>query len=237
MPAMPPTVSPEHEQARRAQILDAAERCFVRHGYAATRIADIATEAGIGKGTVYEYWRSKEALLADTCLHTCARSEGRMAELMGGGAADASLGTVDLTRIAAAADLHPVAAAHHVLRAVLEVLLSKSHEEPQLFSELATVAIGHPELLSAVREQLQAKYASWIGQAHALYLAGNRAGYFRDLAAAEDCSRLIVAAVDGLVWQRLWLAEESADDAARRMADAWLRLLLVEPQRLEEYLR
>ncbi len=31
-------------------------------GYSATKMADIASEAGIGKGTVYEYFRSKEEI-------------------------------------------------------------------------------------------------------------------------------------------------------------------------------
>lgn len=35
---------------------------FIRKGFARTRVADIAEEADVGKGTVYEYFSSKEAL-------------------------------------------------------------------------------------------------------------------------------------------------------------------------------
>lgn len=44
------------------QIVDAAARVFAEKGFFKTVMADIATEAGIGKGTVYEYFRSKDDL-------------------------------------------------------------------------------------------------------------------------------------------------------------------------------
>jgi AcrR family transcriptional regulator len=43
-------------------ILDAARAIFSREGYAASSVDDVAAEAGIGKGTVYLYFKSKEEL-------------------------------------------------------------------------------------------------------------------------------------------------------------------------------
>ncbi|MEO3885343.1 TetR/AcrR family transcriptional regulator [Nonomuraea sp. B5E05] len=48
---------------RRQQILAAAVRMFARKGFAATRIDDVAAEAGIAKGSVYLYFDSRDALL------------------------------------------------------------------------------------------------------------------------------------------------------------------------------
>jgi AcrR family transcriptional regulator len=48
--------------AKRNQIVEAAARVFARKGYAGAVVADIAVEACIGKGTVYEYFSSKEDL-------------------------------------------------------------------------------------------------------------------------------------------------------------------------------
>ena len=48
---------------RRRQILDAAVRAFARRGYEATRVGDVAAEAGVAYGLVYHYFRSKEELL------------------------------------------------------------------------------------------------------------------------------------------------------------------------------
>lgn len=48
--------------ARPGEIVDAALRLFVEHGFAATRLEDVARKAGVSKGTVYLYFDSKEAL-------------------------------------------------------------------------------------------------------------------------------------------------------------------------------
>jgi len=50
-------------EEKRKAILDAAIQAFASKGFHATRISDVATLAGIGKGTVYLYFSSKEDLL------------------------------------------------------------------------------------------------------------------------------------------------------------------------------
>ena len=45
---------------KRELIIEAAIKVFARDGLEKGKIADIAKEAGIGKGTVYEYFSSKE---------------------------------------------------------------------------------------------------------------------------------------------------------------------------------
>jgi AcrR family transcriptional regulator len=49
-------------EAKKMRIIEAAARVFARRGYSGTVMADIAEESGIGKGTLYEYFKSKEAL-------------------------------------------------------------------------------------------------------------------------------------------------------------------------------
>jgi TetR/AcrR family fatty acid metabolism transcriptional regulator len=49
--------------ARRDQILDAATTVFARKGFHPTTIKDIAREAGIADGTIYNYFANKSALL------------------------------------------------------------------------------------------------------------------------------------------------------------------------------
>ena len=55
---MPRTRSPD----RVLQIVEAATRIFIRQGYRATSIDEIAAAAGVAPGTVYLYARNKEAL-------------------------------------------------------------------------------------------------------------------------------------------------------------------------------
>ena len=51
------------QEEKRRQILDAAVRTFARKGYHATRVGDIAEEAGVAYGLVYHYFDSKEDVL------------------------------------------------------------------------------------------------------------------------------------------------------------------------------
>jgi AcrR family transcriptional regulator len=54
-------LSATEDKPRR--ILDAAVRVFAARGYEATRVGDIAKEAGVAYGLVYHYYGSKEAVL------------------------------------------------------------------------------------------------------------------------------------------------------------------------------
>ncbi len=53
------------KEARPAEILAAALEMFVEHGYAATKLEDVARRAGVTKGTMYLYFDSKEALFKE----------------------------------------------------------------------------------------------------------------------------------------------------------------------------
>ncbi len=49
---------------RRAQLLGAAERAFLRGGYHGTHVEDVLREAGVARGTFYLYFESKHAVFA-----------------------------------------------------------------------------------------------------------------------------------------------------------------------------
>ncbi|HEY8208380.1 MAG TPA: helix-turn-helix domain-containing protein, partial [Myxococcaceae bacterium] len=56
----------ERERGQKKELLmEAAKRCFLLHGYRRTSIDDVAQEAGVAKGTVYLYFRSKEEIFRE----------------------------------------------------------------------------------------------------------------------------------------------------------------------------
>jgi len=63
MPRVAPEVRARREVERRTQILEAAARVFSRKGFAGATVREIAQEAGLAEGSIYNYFRSKEALL------------------------------------------------------------------------------------------------------------------------------------------------------------------------------
>ena len=50
------------KEARPGELLDAALDLFVEKGFAATRAEEVATRAGVSKGTLFLYFPSKEEL-------------------------------------------------------------------------------------------------------------------------------------------------------------------------------
>ncbi|MDT8397703.1 MAG: TetR/AcrR family transcriptional regulator [Pseudomonadales bacterium] len=80
-------------EARRLDILDAGFAEFTREGFTATRLEDVAARAGIGKGTIYLYFDSKESLFeevvrmnllppVDAILDMISKFEGSTSELL-----------------------------------------------------------------------------------------------------------------------------------------------------------
>ncbi len=57
----------QHKRKTRMAILEAAVRLFTAKGYERTSIADLARAAGIGKGTVYSYFRKKSEIFLAFC--------------------------------------------------------------------------------------------------------------------------------------------------------------------------
>ena len=66
-------------------ILAAACRAIARQGAEATRIADIAAEAGTSTGTVHYYFETKDDVLLAALKWANEQPYGRMDELLGGG--------------------------------------------------------------------------------------------------------------------------------------------------------
>src|SRR5687767_15759101 len=62
MPSRKRLTREESKARTRADLLRAASRLFVRNGFVATSLADIAEEAGLTKGAVYSNFESKEDL-------------------------------------------------------------------------------------------------------------------------------------------------------------------------------
>lgn len=70
--------APEHNEATRERILDAASRLFREHGVAAVGLAKVMAEVDLTVGTFYTHFDSKEALLSEAL---CLSLQARRAEL------------------------------------------------------------------------------------------------------------------------------------------------------------
>ncbi len=60
---------PDVSEERKAQIVNAATTVFARQGFSDARMEDIAREAGLSKGTLYLYFKSKDDIIAAILDH------------------------------------------------------------------------------------------------------------------------------------------------------------------------
>ncbi|MBB4934469.1 AcrR family transcriptional regulator [Lipingzhangella halophila] len=152
--------------ARREEILAAAVRVFARKGFAATRIDDVAREADIGKGSVYLYFDSRDALLSAAFEAFAARSRTVLQQTREGTAPPLErLGSLVRSVLSALAD-------DPELARILLDLWSSGREESQLsldmpsvYSEYRTAIaelLGEAEAEGTVREGPREHYATVI---------------------------------------------------------------------------
>ena len=73
---------------RRAQILEAASRCFADNGYYETSIDDIGAIAGLSKGAIYHHFPSKREIFVDLLASWSADLQSRWQAI------DASAGAI-----------------------------------------------------------------------------------------------------------------------------------------------
>jgi len=78
-------------EARRADLLDAAERCFAERGYHATTVDAIAERAGVSKGAVYWHFESKREVFTALIDRLVGDVQPRWRELAAGASARTAL--------------------------------------------------------------------------------------------------------------------------------------------------
>lgn len=64
-------VTEQTKQTTRSRLLDAAAEEFARHGVGGANVNTISVSAGLAKGTVYNYFDSKETLFLAVIEHAC----------------------------------------------------------------------------------------------------------------------------------------------------------------------
>src|SRR5215207_7837924 len=189
----------------RAAILDAADRLLARHGYKKMTVDELAREAGIGKGTVYLHFASKEEVALS---HVDAIVE-RLKERLRGTA-------------------RSEAAPAEKLRRMLVERVTYRFDSVQHYTE------SLDELLAALRPDLLARRQRYFEEEAEIFAAVLGDGQRRKVFAIGDplkAAGLLVAATNSLLPYSLSVRElgmrDEIEDRASRMATLLLKGLLV----------
>lgn len=141
-----PKVTTQYRAERRAHIMAAARRCFVRDGFHASSMQDLVSEAGMSSGAVYRYFASKDAVIEAIAADNLEQVVAVLAQAVNDGAS-------------------PQAA----LAAVLEFVTERHAEDG--FAAIAVLvwseALRNPALAAHLRDAIAAAQATLSGASHA----------------------------------------------------------------------
>src|ERR1041384_6149167 len=159
------------KEAVKDAILDATDRLLARFGYRKMTVEDIAAEAGIGKGSIYLHFSSKEEVVLSHIDRIVDRLQDRLKEIARSDAAAAErLRLMLLTRVLFRFDSiqHYTQSLNDLLSVLRSSLLSR---RAQYFESEAQI---FAEVLTAGREAGEFSFDDEHATAHALLQATNR---------------------------------------------------------------
>jgi AcrR family transcriptional regulator len=177
-----PAGDSDRERDKRRRILTAAQQVFAEHGFDAARMEEVARRARVGKGTLYNYYESKEDLL----IHAVIASMKEVRE----GIATA----VDPSRE------QPVRSVEEMLRvAIAAAVRGLTRSSYTLHNQAWGVIARDPEARRRLFEAYQVFYNERERDFEELIEAGARAGQFRSDLDPAQVSLLLQALLDGLL--------------------------------------
>ncbi|NOY93337.1 MAG: TetR/AcrR family transcriptional regulator [Deltaproteobacteria bacterium] len=200
---------PKHKSGRgssdkRERILEAAIRVFAQGGFYATRVSDIAKEAGVADGTIYLYFENKDDVLISIF-------QDRIGKL------------IEVLREVAGRD-EPV---DERVRRIIELQLGLLEGRRDL-AEVITVNLRQSsKLLKQYGAPLFTEYLELIASVIA---EGQRSGVFREDVSSRVAARALWGGLDGLALT--WALgggdkdDASRDAALKKAAHQWGELFL-----------
>ncbi len=201
---------PTHQQEMRDAILDAAVRAFNEQGYARATMDSVARQAGVSKGTLYNYFESKRDLFIRILDRISQQDElGLQEMLIRSGSASEKLET---------------------LLSEWSRRLPEYEEVGRLFLEFwAAAARGERE--GPIKQHLERLRERWVSTLAGLIREGTRDGGFLPGLDPEVAAQLILASYDGLNLQNVvQLIDSNLEQLSESLKDAILRSLGCHPQ-------
>jgi TetR/AcrR family transcriptional regulator, repressor for uid operon len=168
-------VNVQRQTDRRAEILDAAERCFARFGFHQASMQEICAEAGMSPGNLYRYFPSKEALIAGISERNRAEAAASIARVSE--ATDFFGGLAGLAR-------------HH--------LVDRSDAEIGICAEIMAESRRNPDV-ARVYQEIEDDIKKRIA---AMLRGGIECGDIRADLDVEAAAMVLMVLGDGISWRR-----------------------------------
>ena len=158
---------------RAAQILDAAKSCFLQKGYFATKMDEIAREAGLSKGGVYFHFDSKRQIFRELVQQEYEHNMAFIDEV--------DAGSGDMVDKLMSLGVHFVQ------------LFAEQSEQPRFMAIIGEMALRDEQ----IRQMLLELQDSYIVRITALIEEGIEAGQFRANIDARAVAFVLKSLIDG----------------------------------------
>lgn len=196
----------QQRQQKKNDIVEAAAMVFAAKGFNNTLMADVAAKAKIGKGTIYEYFNSKDELFF-------AVFEWFMSNTM-------DMARVGLGDLAGGVDQRLAAVVGSMAR-----VFEQSREFFALFLEFWSTAASL-ESHARIKQSFDQAYVEMRAMFAAMINQGAADGHFRSGLDAEAVAAGLVGGLDGIFLQ-CWLDPKlQAVPLAKAFSDTMLRGLM-----------
>ena len=147
-----PRVSQQYKDEQRAEILDAARRCFVRNGFHRTSMQDVFAEAGRSAGAVYRYFPSKDDMIVAVATQNLADVTEALRAALRPGDREPELGQV----LAALLDEVGRQHADRQLASIALMVWSEAQRNPRLADQLREAGAAMTRDLAVLVRERQA---------------------------------------------------------------------------------
>jgi AcrR family transcriptional regulator len=176
------------KEAKKMDILHVAMRVFARKGVVKTKMIDIATEAGIGKGTIYEYFHSKEDIFVTSFNYFFDSLESNVEQ-------------------AISSEQDPVKQLRLLAEMSLESVLHGSEEYAYIMMDFWAEGVRNknPEFLERI--DLKGVYSEYRNIVKRILQNGINQGVFRDID-PKTAASVFIGVFDGIMLQ--WIMDRRA---------------------------
>lgn len=200
------------KKEKKDQIIGAAIREFSKKGFAKTTISDIAAAAGIGKGTVYEYFDNKEEIINHSFRFFVRALELDFEEIL-------------------ISDIPAIEKLKRILNSLSGFINSDSQEYLELMFDFWSEGIKEKDSRGMLFQEMNKFYQAYREIFADIIIEGMGQGSIRKNINPRSAASMIVGAVDGLMVQWI-LDKENFDfpDVVKTITDTMLNGILVEKQ-------
>jgi AcrR family transcriptional regulator len=179
------------KKEKKDRILEAVIRQFAKNGFSRTTIKDIALAAGMGKGTVYEYFSNKEEIVREAFRYFMRQLEPDFKGIL-------------ISEIPAGEKLR------QMIEALSHFIDSEFHETTELMFDFWSECIKDKKAKGGLFKEMTRFYQDYREIFAGIISAGMEEGSFRKDIHPRSAAAVIVGTLDGLLIQ--WILEHETLD-------------------------